>query len=89
MRLGDVFSEPPLGHMSLQKTWGNIGGLVLSAGFLRVAWTRDLTFDVFLGYAFALAVVISPALAAKLMGLRYGQTTTTNGQAAKPPGGTP
>lgn len=81
MRISDLFTEPPNGATSLSKTWSNVGGLVLSAGFLRIAWTRDLTYDVFLGYAFALAVVVSPALASKLMGLRYGQAAAANGAA--------
>lgn len=80
LRLADLFTEPPDGATSLVKTWGNIGGLTLSAAFLRVAWTRDVGYDAFLGYAFALAVVTSPALASKLMGLRYGQAPA-NGQA--------
>ena len=81
MRLSDCLTEPPSGHMSIQKLWGNIGGLTLSVAFLRLAWTRDVGYDAFLGYAFALAVVISPALASKLMGLRYGQPAA-NGTAA-------
>lgn len=87
MSLKDLFTEPPSGHMSLQKFWGNAGGLTLSAAFLRLAWTRDVSYDAFLGYAFALAVVISPSLASKLMGLRYGQPAVNgpgNGQEKKP-----
>lgn len=85
MKIRDLFSEPPAGVMSLPKTWGNIGGLTLSAAFLRLAWTRDVGYDAFLGYAFALAVVTSPALASKLMGLRYGQgSAPVTGQEKKP-----
>ncbi len=82
MSLKDLFTEPPAGHLSIQKLWGNAGGLTLSAAFLRLAWTRDIGYDAFLGYAFALAIVISPVLAAKLMGLRYGQPAA-NGQEKK------
>lgn len=79
----DLFTEPPCGRTSITKTWGNIGGAILSAGFLRDAWKHDLGFDDFLGYATALAIVTTPALAAKFLGLRYGQPTTetTNGGA--------
>lgn len=70
---GDLWTEPPQGRLSLTRTWGNVGALVLSVAFLRLAWTRDVSYDVFLGYAFGLAVVTSPSLASKLMGLRYGQ----------------
>ena len=82
VRLGDLFSEPPSGHMSIAKTWSNIGGVILSAGFLRVAWAKSLGYDDYLGYAFALAAITTPALASKLMGLRYGQTAP-NGEAKK------
>jgi hypothetical protein len=73
VKLADLFSAPPAGHMDLAKTWGNVGGLVISAGFLKQAWARPLGFDDFLGYAIALAMITTPALAAKFLGLRYGQ----------------
>ena len=63
----------------MAKFWGHIGGLTLSAGFLRLCWAQSPTYDVFIGYAFGIAVVTSPALASKLMGLRYGQTPPANG----------
>lgn len=76
MRLADLFTAPPSGHMDVQKTWTNVGGVILSAGFVKQAWAYPLSFDVFLGYATALAIVTTPALAAKFLGLRYGQTQT-------------
>lgn len=83
-RVRDLFDEPPLGHLSLVKAWSHVGGLVLSGGFLKQAWSRALGFDDFIGYAIGLALITTPALAAKFLGLKYGQKDT-NGAAA--PGG--
>ena len=65
--------------MSIAKTWGNIAGGVLSAGFMRICWSGDPGYDIFLGYGFGILAVTSPALASKLMGLRYGRTPPANG----------
>ena len=73
MRISDLFTAPPTGHLDVSKTWTNVGGLVISAGFLKQAWARSLGFDDFVGYAIALAMITTPALAAKFLGLRYGQ----------------
>lgn len=78
-RLRDLFTEPPAGALSHTKLWGNVGGLVLSVAFLKQAWFTPLGFEGFVGYAIALAATTTPALAAKLIGLRYGG----NGNGAK------
>ena len=75
----DILTEPPAGRIAITKLWGNLGSITLSAGFLKVCWHSLPTYDLFIGYAFGIAVVTSPALASKLMGLRYGQTPTANG----------
>ena len=75
----DLVTEPPDGRYSYTKVWGHAGGLTLCAGFLKVCWSGEPTYDIFIGYAFGIAVVTSPALASKLMGLRYGQTPPANG----------
>lgn len=70
--LRDLFTEPPAGSLSQPKTWGNVGGATLCTAFLREVWKRDLSYDDFIGFAVALAVITTPTLAAKLIGLRYG-----------------
>ena len=79
MHIADLLTEPPAGRIALTKLWGHIGGLTLSAGFMKVCWNGEPSYDIFIGYAFGIAVVTSPALASKLMGLRYGQTPPANG----------
>lgn len=83
MKLSDLFTAPPNGALDPPKTWTSVGAAVLSAAFIRVAWARGLTWDDYIGYAIGLAIMTTPALSAKIVGLRYGRPDPP----ATPPGG--
>lgn len=72
IKLKDLVTEPPQGRLSLSKCWGSAGCLVMSWGFITDAMRRGLGWDDYIGYASGLAIMLSPALATKVIGLKLG-----------------
>lgn len=71
MRLTDLVRDAKEDRMSLTRVVTIWTALMVGVGFLKEAWVRGLTWDDYLGVAVGLAVSASPALASKIISLKY------------------